>query len=120
MRASSICGNNRLVAVVAAAGFLLWQSAVAFGQSCGPVSEIISNNMQYCAGSGDTLWVASYRQGWGLNYTTNRGAAWGGYTLGCYANVAMTGIAFGGGTFAAILNPPEDAIDRSRPTTVWH
>ena len=117
MCALSICGNSL---VVAAAGFLLWPGATASGQSCGPVSEIINNNMQYCAGSGDTLWVASYWQGWGLNYTTNRGKAWGGYKLGCYVDAVMTGIAFGGGTLAAILNPPDDEIDRARPTTVWH
>jgi hypothetical protein len=117
MRALLICGNRPLVA---AAGFLLWVGAAAFCQTCGPTDEIVSNNMIYLAGSGDTLWAASFRQGWGLNYTTNRGAAWKGYSLGCYADAVMNGIAFGAGTLVAILNPPDDALDRTRTTTVWH
>jgi hypothetical protein len=98
---------------------MLWFGAAAFSQTCGPTDEIVSNNMMYLAGSGDTLWAASFRQGWGLNYTTNRGAAWKGYTLGCYADAVMNGIAFGAGTIVAVLNPPDDALDRTRPTTVW-
>lgn len=112
--ASLICGNSPLAAVL-----LLWLSPAASGQSCGPTDEIVSNNMQYCSGSGDTLWVASYRQGWGLNYTTNRGTAWGGYLLACYPDHVMAGLAFGAGTAAAVLNPPDDYAGRENPTTVW-
>ena len=115
MRALLICGSSP-----AAVAFLLGLSLAASGQSCGSTDEIVSNNMQYCAGSGDTLWVASYRQGWGLNYTTNRGAAWGGYTLGCYPDAAMAGLVFGGGTAAAILNAPDDYAGRAGLSTVWH
>jgi len=115
MRALLICGSSP-----AAAAFLLGLSPSASGQSCGSTDEIVSNNMQYCAGSGDTLWVASYRQGWGLNYTTNRGVAWGGYTLGCYPDAAMARLVFGAGTAAAVLNAPDDYAGREGLTTVWH
>jgi hypothetical protein len=115
MHASLICGSN-----LAAAALQLWLNGAAFGQSCGTTSEIISNNMVYLAGSGDTLWIASYRQGWGLNYTTDSGKSWWGSTLDCYANAAVTGISFGAGTLAAILNPSADALDQTAPTTVWH
>jgi hypothetical protein len=115
MRASLICGSSP--AVVA---FLLGLFFTASGQSCAPTDEIVSNNMQYCAGSGDTLWVASYRQGWGLNYTTNHGAAWGGYTLGCYPDAAMAGLVFGAGIVAAALNAPDDYAGRDGFSTVWH
>jgi hypothetical protein len=116
-RVSLICGNSL---AAAAAGPLLVLALGAAGQTCAPSGEIVSNNMQYCAGSGDTLWIASFRQGWGLNYTVNQGAAWGGYTLGCYPDAEMAGLVFGGGIAAAILNPLIDAYGRTGPTTVWH
>jgi hypothetical protein len=116
MRALLICGNK---GAAAAAGFMLGLTLAAGGQSCAPTGEIVSNNMQYCAGNGDTLWVASYRQGWGLNYTANRGAAWGGYTLGCYPDADMAGLVFGAGRAVAILNPQTDAFGRTGPTTIW-
>jgi hypothetical protein len=116
MRGSLICGNS---GAAAAAGFMLALTIPAGGQSCAPTGEIVSNNMQYCAGSGDTLWIASSRQGWGLNYTTNRGAAWGGYSLGCYPEAYMSCLVFGAGRAVAVLNPPSDAFGRTGPTTVW-
>jgi hypothetical protein len=115
-RALLTCGSNPAAAT---AGVLLALCAVSWGQPCAPTGEIVSNNMQYCAGSGDTLWIASYRQGWGLNYTANRGAAWGGYTLGCYPDADMAGLVFGAGRAVALLNPQTDVLGRAGPTTIW-
>jgi hypothetical protein len=117
-RAWLICGSKAAVSAVLLFSCLVLPAA---GGQCKETVEIISNNTKYLAGSGDTLWMASYgQQGWGVNYTVNHGAAWWGYYLGCFGDDGVTSIAFGNGRFAAVLNPPDAASDRTKPTSVWH
>ena len=92
--ASLICGTK---AFGAAALLFCWLAAPATAASCSATGEIISNDMRLIAGSGDTLWIASSStQGWGVNYTLNRGGTWWGYYLGCH-NAWVTDIAFAKG-----------------------
>lgn len=98
-------GNNKI-----AAGFLclLLLRISGFGATCGPTNEIISNNMRLLAGNGDTIWVASLgSQGWGVNYTLNRGVSWKGQYLTCLESGIAT-ITFGKGLLLAVQNQGND------------
>jgi hypothetical protein len=89
--------------------------ATGFGAPCRETNEIISNNMRLLAGSGDTVWVASLgSQGWGVNYTLNRGEKWQGYSLGCLES-GIAAIVFGRGMLLAIQGT---GTDKTR-SPVW-
>jgi hypothetical protein len=98
------------------AGILAFLMSVSsFAGACNSTSAIISNNMKLLAGSGDTVCVASLgQQGWGVNYTINKGKTWWGSTLGCFSDYTVGKLAFGGSTMVLLLNA------QGKPTKVWY